>query len=317
MRAYAADRFGELSELTARDLPVPEPKPSQLLVRVKAAALNPADLKVLAHKDGGSFLHASKFPLIPGFDFSGVVERVGTSPGGHAVDDEIFGFLPYARSTRGGTLAEYVVVDATAVGRKPRSVSHEHAAAAATAGATALQVIRDLGRFAGKGTVLINGASGGVGSYAVQIAKLLGARVVATASAPKLDHVRGLGADRAVDYKTTKLADLGERFSVIFDAAATSSYGECAPLLEPGGTYVTTLPSLGLVLGLARAALSSRRCKMVVAKPIARDLDQLATWLDEGKLVPAVDHVYPFAELHAAFERLKSGDARGKIAVTI
>ena len=170
---------------------------------MRAAAVNPADLKVLAHRGGGSFLHASRFPLILGFDFSGVVAEVGAAAGPHAIGDEVFGFLPYARSTRGGSFGEYVAVGADTVGPRPRSISHEQAAAAATSAATALQALRK-GKLAAGQTVLINGASGGVGSYAVQIAKILGATVIATCSASKIDHVKALGATRVYDYKTRR-----------------------------------------------------------------------------------------------------------------
>ena len=141
MRAFAADRHGPISELTLRDLPQPEAGRGQLLVRVHGAALNPADLKVLEHRDGGSFLHASKFPLVLGFDFSGVVAEVGTGASGHAVGDEVFGFLPYSRGNRRGTFAEYVAVDADSVARKPRTIDHAAAAAAATTASSALQAL--------------------------------------------------------------------------------------------------------------------------------------------------------------------------------
>jgi NADPH:quinone reductase-like Zn-dependent oxidoreductase len=317
MRAFISDRFGDVDDLHLREVARPAPGPGQLLIEVRAAALNPADLKVLRHKDGGSFLHASTFPLMMGFDFSGSIAEVGSAAGRHAVGDEVFGFLPYARSTRGGSYAEYVVADAGAVGPKPRSISHEQAAAAATAATAALQGLRDEGKLAAGQSILINGASGGVGSFAVQIAKLLGASVSATASAAKLDYVKSLGADRVYDYRTTTLAQIRERFAVVLDVASTSSFGACASLLEPAGTYVALLPSPSVFLGMGRALFSAKRCKFVVVKPLAGDLDQLRTWLDEGKLRPILDSSYPFAELPAALARMRSGDVRGKLAVTI
>jgi len=318
MRAYATDRHGDIKDLSLRDdIAKPAPAPGEVLVKVKAAAVNPADLKVLMGRDGGGFLHASKFPLILGFDFSGVVAEVGSEVKGRAVGDEVFGFLPYARSTRGGTFAEYVAVAADTVGKKPKKISHEEAAAAATSTATALQSLRDKGKLAAGQTVLINGASGGVGSYAVQIAKALGATVTATCSGAKVEHVKSLGADRVVDYKSTPLSQLEERFEVIFDVAASSSYGVCGPLLKPSGTYVSLLPSPSLFLGMARALFSSKHCKMMVVQPVASDFDQLAAWFDEGKLKPMVDTSYPLEEVPKALERQRAGDVRGKIAITV
>lgn len=317
MRAYASDRFGEIAELTLRDVPKPSPGPHELLVEVRAAAINPADLKVLGHRDGGSFLHASSFPLILGYDFSGVVAEIGSAVSGRAVGDVVFGFLPYARSTRGGTFAEYVAVSADAVGTKPKTLSHEQAAAAATAAATALQALRDKGKLVAGQSVLVNGGSGGVGSIAVQIAKCLGATVAATASAAKADYVEGLGAARVYDYKTTPMSQIDGKFNVVFDVASTSSYGACAHLLEPNGTYVALLPSPSLFLGMGRALFSSKHCTFVVVKPVATDFAQIAAWFDEGKLLPNLDTAYPLAELPKALERQRVGDVRGKLAITI
>ena len=165
--------------------------------------------------------------------------------------------------------------------------------------------------------MLIHGASGGVGSFAVQIAKALGARVVGTASAANLDFVRELGADEVVDYRATPLTKLDKKFATILDAADASSFAECAALLEPRGTYVTTLPSPRLVFGMLRAVFSSKRCAVLIVKSTPRDLDQLREWFDTGKLRSTVARSYPFTELPAALEDLRSGKHRGKLAVTI
>jgi NADPH:quinone reductase-like Zn-dependent oxidoreductase len=314
MRAYASDKFGTVGDLRIMDVPKPVPTATELLIEVRAAAVNPADLKVLEHRDGGSFLHASKFPLILGYDFSGVVVE---APGGsHAVGDEVFGFLPYARGTKNGTYAEFVAVGATTVGKKPKAISHEAAAAAATSAATALQGLRK-GRIASGHAVLVNGASGGVGSYAVQIAKCLGATVTATCSAAKTAFVKAQGADKMIDYKTTPLGALEERFDIVFDVASSSGFGTCAKLLKPGGGYVALLPSPSLFFGMARAVFSSKRCGFIVVKPVAADFEELAAWFAEGKLKPLVDASYPLAELPVALERQRAGDIRGKLAITI
>jgi NADPH:quinone reductase-like Zn-dependent oxidoreductase len=313
MRASAIERFGDVGEIAVRDIPEPEPADGELLVEVKAAAVNPADLKVLAHADGGSFLKSSKLPLVLGFDFSGVVANTA---GAYKPGDHVFGFLPYRRSTRGGSFAERLTCAADGVGPKPKHLSHEQAAAAATTAMSALQCLRD--RFPPGGAVLINGASGGVGSYAVEIAKNLGAGlIVGTASAAKADYVKGLGAHRVVDYKTTPIRDVGAVFDVVVDAAASSSFGACAPILKPHGTYVTTLPSPAFVAGKLRAVFSSKKCKVLIVKNAADDFAQISRWFDEGKLSPILDRTYPLAEVPAALERLRSGDVRGKLAITI
>ena len=317
MRAYAIDRRGTISDLRVRDFPKPVPAANELLVSVRAAALNPADLKVLAGRDGGGFLHAANFPFVLGFDFSGVVESIGASATGFAAGDEVFGFLPYARSTRSGAYAEYLTVSADAVGKKPKGLSHEEAASSATAAVTALCALREKGRLAAGQTVLINGASGGVGSFAVQIARNLGANVLAIASAAKADAVKSLGASQVFVYKTTPISEIKSQLELVVDVAANSSYGACLHLLKPGGAYVSLLPSPALFLGMARALFSSRRCSFVMVKPRASEFAEIARWFDAGTLKPMLDRAYPFNELPIALERLQRGDVRGKLALTI
>ncbi len=317
MRAYATDRFGDLADLTLRDLPKPAPGPSELLIQIKAAAINPADLMVLTNTSGGSFLHAGKFPLTLGFDFCGTVAEKGSSAGKYRVGDEVFGFLPYARSTRGGTFAEYVAVASGTVGPKPKSLSPEQAAASATVAVTALQALRDKGRLGGGQSVLINGASGGVGTIAIQVARALGATVTAVCSAAKAPEVKSLRADAVYDYRTTRLTQITERFDVVLDAACTSSFRECAALLNPGGTYVVLLPSLGLITGMVHSLFSSKRCRFLGVAPVAGDLELLSAWFDEGKLKPILDASYPLAEVPKALARVQAGDIRGKVAISI
>jgi NADPH:quinone reductase-like Zn-dependent oxidoreductase len=317
MRAYATDRRGDIADLSLRDLPKPSPAPNELLIKIRAAAVNPSDLKVLTGRDGGGFLHASNFPLILGHDFAGTVAEVGSAAKARAVGDEVFGFLPFARSTRAGTYAEYVCVGEGTVGKKPKAISFEQAAAAGTSAITALQALRDKGKLQAGHSVLVHGASGGVGSFAVQIARALGATVTATCSAAKADYVKGLGAARVIDYKTTTLSQIDERFEVVFDVVSNSSFGECAGLLKPSGAYVALLPSPGLFLGMARALFSSKSCGFVIVKPVAADLDLLGTWFDEGKVKPVLEASLPLAELPKALERQRAGDIRGKLAITV
>lgn len=228
-----------------------------------------------------------------GYDFSGVVAEAPKA-GTHAVGDEVFGFLPYARSTRGGTYAEFVSVGADMLGRKPTSISHEQAAAAATSAMTALQALNK-GKLAAGQVVLVNGASGGVGSYAVQIAKNLGATVVATAAA-KLDYAKGLGATRAYDYKTTPLSQIEERF----DVASTSTFGVCAPLLKPSGSYISLLPTPRLFSSKRCTSSSSSR-----SRPTSRGSPTGSTRASSRR---------------SSTRRTRTparGDVRGKIAITI
>jgi len=289
----------------------------EILVRVHGAATNPADLKVVTGKHGGGFLHAKNFPMTFGFDFSGVVEAVGDEVQGRSVGDEVFGFLAYARSTKQGSFAELVSVKPDTVGDKPSNITHEEAAATATVGCTALQALTDKGGLQSGQRVLINGASGGVGSYAVQIASELGAEVWGTASAAKADFVKSLGAARVIDYKAARLGDIGEKFDVVLDAAAMSSFGEVSAVLAPGGAYVTLLASLGLLTGMLASFFSSKRCGVVVVKSRTNDLNRLANWLEAGKLRASVDAIFPLEQLSAALAAQKAGQTQGKLAITL
>jgi NADPH:quinone reductase-like Zn-dependent oxidoreductase len=233
------------------------------------------------------------------------------------VGDEVFGHLAYSPFTKQGSFAEYVVVEPDRVGRKPPDVTHEQAAAAATTGCTALQALRDRGRLRAGGRVLVNGASGGVGSYAVQIAQLLGAEAWGTASAAKANFVRGLGATEVLDYRQTPIEEIDETFDVVFDAAATSSFGRTKHLLARGGAYVTTLPSLRFFGGVLASLLSSRRCSYVTVQSKSADLEQLGSWIASGELDPSLEETYPFQEVTTALAALESGRVRGKVALQI
>ena len=253
MKAWSFPAYGDIEDLSLTEHNLPALSDKRVLVRIKAAALNPADLKLISGKDGGRILHAPNFPIIPGFDFSGVIEKVGSDIRDLKVDQEVFGFLPYARSTKQGTLAEYVSVHPETVAPKPTNVTHEQAAGMATVGCTALQGLRDKGMLIGGQEILVNGASGGVGSVAVQIGKHRKAKVWGFSSRKNLDFVRSLGVEEAFDYNSTSIAELDRKFDVIFDAASTSSFNACVRKLKTGGVYITLLPSFNIVAGMLRS----------------------------------------------------------------
>jgi NADPH:quinone reductase-like Zn-dependent oxidoreductase len=218
---------------------------------------------------------------------------------------------------RQGSFAELVAVKPDNVGVKPENVSHEDAAAAATVGCTALQALRDKGRLRAGQRVLVNGASGGVGSYAVQIARLCGAEVWGTASAAKADFVRSLGAAQVVDYRSTPIGSIDETFDVLLDAASNSSFQETKHLLNRGGAYVTLLPSLRFFPGMLLSFFSSKRCALVTVRSRDTDLDQLGAWLATGDLRASVEQTFPLSDVSGALSMLQSGAVQGKLAVRI
>jgi NADPH:quinone reductase-like Zn-dependent oxidoreductase len=314
MKAIAAPSYGPLDRLAEIDAPLPSPGRGEVRVRVVASALNPADFKVILGTL--KFLHARNRPLIVGYDFSGTVDAVGPSVAGVSAGDDVFGFLPYGPGNRRGAFAESLIAKSSEIAVKPPKVSHEIAAAAATTGVTAIQSIRDLGRLpAGGGQVLVTGVSGGVGSIGVGVAKRLGAEVTAVGSGAGLALARRLGATEVLDRTERSLpGDIRERFDVVFDAAAAYRWRQWRSALKPGGTFVTTLPSLAFAVDKIHSLFSRTRVDFVNVKSRPADLRLLASWLEDGLEVPLASTI-PVREIAQGLARLQK--AGGRIAVQV
>lgn len=317
MKAQLIERYGTISDVKLKEVDAPAQDAGELLVRVKSAALNPADLKVITGRDGGRFIHSSKSPIRLGFDFSGVVEALGEGVSGFAAGDEVFGFLPYSTKTRQGSFADYVAVGEKTVAKKPASLTHTEAATVATAASTALQAMVEVGGVGKGAKVLVNGATGGVGSYAVQIAKSLGAEVTGTCSAASLDYLSSLGADHVLDYRKTALDRLGGKFDVVLDAVSNSSFAASAPILAPRGIYITLLPSPGLVTGKILSLFSSRKCAMIVVRSRTETLTRIGGMIEDGAITVAVAASYPLSHLRDALLVFKEGGVKGKIGIVV
>jgi NADPH:quinone reductase-like Zn-dependent oxidoreductase len=301
--------------MTIMDLAVPEPGPGQVRVKVVASAVNPADYKVTTGEV--KFLHGRRFPMVVGYDVSGTVDALGPGTTGFAQGDEVFGFLAYTGSTKQGAFAEFVVIPAAQLAKKPQDVSHQKAAAAATPGLTALQGMRDDGRLASGGQVLVTGASGGVGSLAIGVARKLQAQVDAVCSTHAVDFVRGLGANLVIDRKKTDPLQAAKGpYDVIFDAAAGYSFTKTRHLLKPAGTYVTTLPSATFALDKVKSLLSSQSCRVVLVKSLPADLELLGRWMSEGLNVPILSTL-PVREVTKGIQQMQSGELKGRIVVDV
>lgn len=295
---------------------MPRPGAGEVRVRIDHSAVNAADLKVITWASGAGFIHAKSFPLLLGYDVSGIVDAVGDGVEDVNEGDAVFGHLAYAGKQRQGAFAELVTMPADAVALKPEGVSHETAAASVTAGLTALQALRDVAEVRSGDRVLIIGASGGVGSLAVAVAKRLGAHVTAVCSTSSVDFVRELGADEVIDRTKEDLRTRAGDYRAVFDTPDVSSFGETSHLLADGGTYVTTLPSLRFVTGKLRSLVSSKRCAFVVVASKAADLNQLGRWLSDGMPVP-IEARYSVKDAAAAIEAMRSRGRRGRIAVKV
>jgi NADPH:quinone reductase-like Zn-dependent oxidoreductase len=308
MQAVQYDRYGGPEELEVRTVPVPAPTADQLLVRVAACGLNPADAFIRA----GALRRFTgrRFPRWTGLDLVGEVVELGDSVDDLSRGQRVWGFLgSYDR----GTAAEYVAVRRAEVAPPPERIGTVEAAALPLVGTTALQALRDRARLQPGERVLIKGASGGVGSAAIQIATAMGAHVTAAASGPNLEHCRGLGADEVVDYTATDPADLDARFDVVLDCYGGSPLRRYARLLTRGGRFVTIAPTPGLLLvSILSRLLPIPRVEAFFAKPNAADLTALARLVDDGTLRMAVMATYTLDQIREAHVAVAERHARGK-----
>jgi NADPH:quinone reductase-like Zn-dependent oxidoreductase len=321
MRAIVRNTYGSPDVLELQETDMPALTDDGVLVRVRAASVNPADWYGLT---GRPYLARPLVGLLKpksnrlGVDFAGTVEAVGRDVTHVRPGDEVFG-------GKSGAFAEYVAVR-EAVVPKPANLTFEQAAAVPVAAVTALQALRDKGRLQPGQKVLINGASGGVGTFAVQIAKALGAEVTGVCSTGNVDLVRSLGADHVVDYTAEDFTRSDRRYDLMLTIAGSRSWSEYRRLLEPKATLVIVgapkgsrlLGPLGHIVNIRLASLaSSQRVVFFVAKLTRADMTVLRQLLEAGKVTPVVDRRYELSETADALRYLGEGHARGKIVVTV
>lgn len=313
MRAMQYRNAGGPDQIVAAEAPTPRPAATQLLVKVAASSVNPVDWKL--RNSQSLFYRPVSFPSIPGADLAGEVVEVGARVSGFKPGDRIFAM---ASVYSGATSAEYAVVEAQAAARAPANLPLAEAAAIPLAGLTALQSLRDLGGIAAGQRVLIVGAAGGVGHFAVQIAKGYGAHVTAVCSGRHADLVRGLGADAVIDH-TQRRGFSGERpYDLVFDLIVRAPLRDFLAVLAPAGVYVSTLPGFSRVsAALLLPLVSRRRVRITMVKARGADLEQLRALCEAGKLRPVIDKGFPLSELAAAHAYSQQGRAGGKILITI
>ena len=314
MRALVYDAYGGLDRLAFRDLAVPACARDEVLVRVRAAALNPKDSFV--RKGRFRMISGRTFPKYVGADFSGEVAALGADVRGLAPGDRVFGMLE-EWTYRRGTLAEYVAPRAREVALMPRALSFEDAAALPLVSLTALQALRGVARLRKGDAVCIHGASGGVGTAAIQLAVALGAIVTTTSSAANRELCRSLGATEALDYATDAPFSVAQRFRVVLDAFGNLSFDRVERALRPSGIYVTTVPSLRIVRDSLRTLARWPRARLVVVRARRADLDTLTRLVDEKQLRPVVDRVISFDQAIEGLRHLETKHARGKIVVKV
>jgi len=319
MKAIVYRRYGSPDVLACEEIEKPAPGDDEVLIKVRAASVNPLDRHIMR---GRPFLLRIAFGLRkprlrPGRDVAGQVEAVGRNVTQFKAGDEVFGACS-------GALAEYACPREKALVTKPNNVTFEQAASVPVAGLTALQGLRDKGKIRPGQKVLINGAGGGVGTFAVQIAKSFGADVTGVCSTGKVDMVRSIGADRVIDYTQHDFTEGTQRYDLIFDLAATHSLSEYRRVLNPNGTFVLAggPPKVRSILThafdvLVLSRFVSQTFVMFVAKLSKDDLTILSELMEAGKVTPVIDRRYTLTEVPEAIRYLEEGHARGKLVITI
>jgi NADPH:quinone reductase-like Zn-dependent oxidoreductase len=315
MKVMASQSYGPLDQVRLTEIPEPTPGKGEVRVRVHASSVNPADYKTITGE--AKILHGRNFPLVMGYDFAGVIDAVGEGVSDFRTGERVFGFLPYSGSNRQGAFGEKIVARTEAIAKIPDGVSFESAGASATAALTALQGLYPSREAISGKRVLVHGASGGVGSYAVQIARLWGAEVVATCSAGNAPFVKSLGASEVLDYRKVDVTQLQQKFAMLFDVAANLSYFKVRHLIQAGGRYVTLLPSASAIGGLLLRPVLSQKCAMVIVKSRPEHLTEVAGWLADGRVKSAIGQSYPLEKLPEALQCLKSGGVSGKLVIKI
>ncbi len=318
MRAAVLDGYGRSDRFRMATVPRPEPGGLQVLVRVRAAGVNPLDWKI--RRGRLRLLKPACFPLILGYDAAGEVAAVGPEVTAFEIGDPVYGLLD---NRHGGAYAEYALAMEGSLAPLPPALSFEEAAALPVAGLTALQALRDRGELAGGERVLVHGAAGGVGHLAVQIAAAHRAEVTAVAAGRHRDFLFELGAGRFFAREEDDFTLLDETFDVVFDAVGRSGFKPCAPLLAPdGGIYVTTKVGPAAFFWSVLTAAGGltgypKRARMVAVRPGSADLEALSRLAQAGRLRPAIERVFPLEEVARAHDLLEEGRTRGKIVLRV
>ena len=317
MKAIVYHEYGSPDVLRFEEVEKPIPKDDEVLIKVRAASVNPVDRLFR----GRPYLVRIKIGLSKpkdtrlGRDVSGVVEAVGKNVTQFRPGDEVFG-------TCSGAYAEYACASESAIVMKPDNVTFEQAASVPIAGLTALQALRDKGQLEPGQKVLINGASGGVGTFAVQIAKSFGADVTGVCSTGNIDMVRSIGADATIDYTREDFTKGSQRYDLIFDCISNHSLSACRRVLNPNGRFVIVGASkvrtslTHALKGLVLTRVVSQKFVLSIARLRKDDLIILSDLMQAGKITPVIDRTYPLSEAPEAFQHLETGHAKGKVVIT-
>lgn len=318
-KAAVIRQYGNSDVFEIEEIELPQIKPDQMLVKVCATSIDPIEWKM--RQGMLKLLTGSKFPIILGFDVSGRVVEVGSQVTRFKPGDLIYACLD---QLKGGAYAEYAVVSEKVAALKPTNMTYEQAAAVPLAALTALQALRDQGQLKAEQRVLVNGASGGVGTFAIQVAKALGAsEVTGVCSGANLERVKSLGADRVIDYTQEDFTQQvftpdQEKYDLVFDIVGNRSLSECKSVLQPWGRYVTTQPyPSNYFQSFLTSLLPGQRYKVILLKTNGVDLADLTKQIEAGKIQSVIDRTYSLSQIAEAHAYSETERAVGKIVITI
>lgn len=304
MKAIVINEYGNNDVIRYADVERPEPKAGEVLVRVQAAGVNPVDWKI---RNGAGERLGLKLPIMLGGEIAGTIEKIGDDVTSFTADDPVYGIIPY------GGFAEYAIAKTGAIAPKPHNLDFENAAAVPLGALTAWQAMFDVARLNSGQRILITGASGGVGSLAVQLAKSKGAYVIGTASGRNEAFVRGLGADEFVDYTQQPFEAVVQDVDVVFDAVGGDTFERAFQTLKQGGFLVTSVAFPSEAQGQEHGVKAAR----VHCKPNAEELAAISEFVDKGRLKAHIATVLPLADVKQALQLSESGRTRGKIVLQI
>lgn len=313
MKAIVMKKYGTPDVLEIATISRPQIDDNQVLVEVYASSVNPVDWKI--RKGSLKLFIRKKLPCVLGGDIAGRIIEVGKNVQFFRVGDEVFGKIDIIKN---GAYAEYVATSANHLALKPQKMNFVEAATLPLAGLTALQALRNMGKIRKGMNVLVNGCSGGVGSFALQLAKAYGCRASGVCSTRNIDFAKELGADRVIDYTKEDIHLLQEEYDIFFDVVGNQEYTKVKHILQRGGIFVTTLPSFNiLLLGSIHNLLSSKKMKKIFVQESKEDLELLANFVDTGQLKTYIDKTYDLSDVAKAHQYSETGRVVGKISLKI
>ena len=315
MKAVVYNTYGGPEVLKIQDVSIPKPKSNEVLIKVDSISLNPVDAKARR----GGFRPMSdllKFPRITGSDFAGIITETGNRVSGFKVGDAVYGWAQPLLNN--GSAAEMVCISEKAIALAPNNISLSEASAIPCGALTSLISLRDLAPIRNGHKVLINGASGGTGTMATQIAKIFGGEITVVTSPNNSERIKNdYKPDRIIDYTKDDFVNLEDQYDVIFDVQGNKAINEVEHCLTSNGIYVTTQPSIYSSIDVVKSVLSKKKSKIVICRSRTSDLNMIRLWVEENKIKPAIEKVYDFDQFKDAYEHLATGHVKGKLILKI